>query len=106
MEEAIAQWREQSDVRAKCNEQWCKYSIRFEEFIEAIKSEVSDDIILCMEYVETLPNDCGEILAIDSYMKHLPARILLAEILEKFATNRDYMTDVKMFVDKRVRKQW
>jgi hypothetical protein len=39
-------------------------------------------------------------------MKHLPARILLAEILEKFATNRDYMTDVKMFVDKRVRKQW
>jgi hypothetical protein len=106
MEESIAQWREQSDARAKCNEQWLLYKSTFEEFIEAIKSEVSKDVVRCMEYVETLPNDCGAIMAIDSYERHLPARMLLAEILETFARKGDYMTLVKLFIVKMVNNKW
>ena len=103
MEEAIAQWREESDLRAKCNEQ-CK--TKFSDLVDAIKGEVSEDTIHCMKYVSRLPNDCGEILAIDSYSKHLPARILLSEILDTFARNGDYMTLVKLFIVEMVRKQW
>ena len=106
MEQAIAQWREESDKRAMCNAQWNNYKDVFEEFIQAIKSEVSEYLIYCMEYVKTLPHDCGATLAIDSYKKHLPARILLSEILETFARNGDYMTLVKLFVVKMVREQW
>ena len=106
MEEAIAQWREESDARAKCNKQWKNHHHLFNDFIDAIHSEVSEDTIHCMEYVSRLPNDCGAILAIDSYTKHLPARILLAEILETFARNGDYMTFVKLFIVQMVRKQW
>ena len=106
MEEAIALWREESDARAKCNEKWRNYHDQFEDFIEAIKGKVSEDAIMIMEHVETLPRDCGEILAIDSYEKYLPARILLAEILETFARNGDYMTFVKLFIVQMVRKQW
>jgi hypothetical protein len=106
MEEAIAQWREQSDARAKCNEQWRLYKSKFPELIETIKGEVSEDLIHCMKYVSTLPNDCGAILAMDSYVKHLPARMLLSEILETFARNGDYMTLVKLFIVEMVRKQW
>jgi hypothetical protein len=106
MEEAIAKWREESDLRAKCNYQWCKYRTKFKEFIETIKSDVSEDLICCMEYVETLPTDCGTILSIDSYKKHFPARILLAEILETFSRNGNYMTLVKLFVVQMVANQW
>ncbi len=106
MEEAIAKWREESDLRAKCNEQWKLHKNKFTELIEAIKNEVSEDTIGCMKYVSTLPNDCGSILAIDSYSKHLPARILLSEILDTFARNGDYYTLVKLFIVQMVRNQW
>ena len=106
MEEAIAQWREESDLRAKCNEQWKLCKTKFSDLVDAIKGEVSEDTIHCMKYVSRLPNDCGEILAIDSYSKHLPARILLSEILDTFARNGDYMTLVKLFIVEMVRKQW
>ena len=106
METAIAQWREESDLRAKCNVQWENNRHLFNELIDAIKNEVSEDLVNCMNYVSTLPHDCGTILAIDTYKKHLPARILLAEILEAFARNGDYMTLVNLFVVEMVRKQW
>ena len=106
IETIIEKWREESDARAKCDEQWTLYKSKFPELIETIKGEVSEDLVNCMNYVSTLPNGCGSILVTDSYVKHLPARILLAEILEKFATNGDYMTDVKMFVVLMVRNNW
>jgi hypothetical protein len=106
MEEAIARWRDESDLRAKCNEQWRKHHHLFEYLIKAIKSEVSEDLIRCMEYVETLPSDCGAILAMDSYVKHLPARILLSEILEVFERDGDFMTLVKLFIVEMIRNKW
>ena len=106
MEQAIAKWREESDLRAKCNEQWRKHSHLFEYLIKAIKSEVSEDLVHCMEYIETLPRDCGAFLVIDSYEKYLPARILLSEILEVFARDGDFMTLVKLFVVEMIRNQW
>lgn len=51
-----------------------------------------------MKYVETLPCDCGEILAIDNYKKYLPARILLSEILEVFSRDGDYMSLFQTFI--------
>lgn len=98
MEEAIAQWREQSEKRAKCNERWNNYKDMFEDFIEAIKGEVSDDTIMCLEHVETLPRNCGEILAIDRYEKYFEARVILAEILETFANKGDYMSLINSFM--------
>jgi hypothetical protein len=103
---AILKWREDADKRTKCNERWDKHKHLFEEFIEVIKPDVSDDLIMCMEHVETLPTDCGQILMIDRYEKYLPARMLLAEILEVFATKGDYMTLVKLFIIKMVHENW
>lgn len=106
VEQALAKWREEYDARSKCNEQWRNYKCKFEEFVDAIKSEVSEDVIHCMKHVNSLPHDCGTILVIDSYTKYLPARMMLAEILEEFATGQEYMTGVKMFVVLMVRNQW
>ena len=106
MEAAIAQWREEADLRAKCNEQWRKHHHLLENFITTIRSEVSEDLIRCMKHVKTLPHDCGAILAIDSYEKHYKARFLLSEILEVFARDGDYMTFVKLFVVEMIRNQW
>ena len=106
MEQTIAKWREESDLRAKCNEQWRKHSHLFEYLIKAINPDVSIDLIYCMEYVKTLPDDCGEFLLIDCYEKYLPARILLSEILEVFARDGDFMTLVKLFVVEMIKNQW
>jgi hypothetical protein len=89
-------WRE-LEKRAKCNEQWKKYSSRVYDLIEAIKGKVDDDVIDCIGIVSDLPDDCDYIFWIDWYKEYFEARILLAEILETFANNGDYMELVKLF---------
>jgi hypothetical protein len=108
LEEAIVQWREQCEKRMKCNERWNNYHHLFDNFIEAIKGKgnISEKTIMCLEHVETLPRDCGEILAIDRYEKYFESRVLLAEILEVFAKDGDYMTLIQTFITQMKTMKW